>query len=72
MQKVEHGKQAAVSLPGVTVGRQVFENSTLFTDVPEEDFRKMKEMKSYLNPSELQLLKEISLIKRRKNPLWGV
>ncbi len=72
MQKVEQGKQAAVSLPGVTVGRQIFENSILYTDIPEDDFRKIKEMKSYLNPSELQLLKEISLIKRRKDPLWGV
>ena len=72
VQKVEQGKQAAVSLPGVVVGRQIFENSILFTDIPEEDFRKLREMKNYLNPSEVQLLKEISLIKRRKNPLWGL
>jgi len=70
--KVEPGKQAAISLPGVTVGRQIFENSILYTDIPEDDFRKLKEMKNYLNPSEVQLLKDISLIKRRKNPLWGV
>ena len=72
VQKVEQGKQAAVSLPGLTVGRQIFENSVLYTDIPEDDFRKIKEMKNYLNPSEVQLLKEISLIKRRKYPLWGV
>ena len=72
MQRVEQGKQAAVSLPGVTVGRQIFENSILYVDIPEDDFRKLKEMKNYLNPSEIQLLKEISLIKRRKYPLWGV
>ncbi|MBI2507734.1 translation initiation factor IF-2 [Candidatus Woesearchaeota archaeon] len=72
VQKVEQGKQAAVSLPGITIGRQVFENSALLTDIPEEDFRKIKEMKNYLNPSEIQLLKEISIIKRRKDPLWGV
>ncbi len=71
-QRVEQGKQAAISLPGVTVDRQVFENSTLYTDIPEDDFRKLREMKNYLNPSEIQILKEISLIKRRKNPLWGI
>jgi translation initiation factor 5B len=70
--KVEQGKQSAISLPGVTVGRQIFENTTLYTDVPEEDFRKLKEMKNLLNPPEVQLLKEIAIIKRRKNPLWGV
>ena len=72
VQKVEQGKQAAVSLPGLTVGRQIFENSVLYTDIPEDDFRKIKEMKNYLNPSEVQLLKEISLIQRRKYPLWEV
>jgi len=70
--KIEQGKQAAISLPGVTVGRQIFENSILFTDIPEEDFRRLKEMKSYLNPTEANILKEISIIKRRTNPLWGV
>ncbi|MBI2105266.1 translation initiation factor IF-2 [Candidatus Woesearchaeota archaeon] len=72
VQKVEQGKQAAISLPGVTVGRQIFENSILFTDIPEDDFRRLKEMKNYLNPSEANILKEISIIKRRINPLWGV
>ena len=72
VQKVEHGKQAAISLPGITIGRQVFENSILFADIPEDDFRKIKEMKNYLNPPEINLLKEISIIKRRKNPLWGI
>tara|TARA_Y100000310_G_scaffold85507_1_gene82343 strand:- start:17629 stop:19323 length:1695 start_codon:yes stop_codon:yes gene_type:complete len=70
--KVEKGKQAAISLPNITVGRQIFENFTLYTDVPETDFRKLKEMKNYLNPDEVSLLREIALIKRKKNPLWGV
>ncbi len=70
--KVEKGKQAAISLPNVTVGRQIFENFTLYTDVPEKDFRKLKEMKNYLNPDEVSLLRELALIKRKKNPLWGV
>jgi len=70
--KVEQGKQAAISLPGVTVGRHIFENTILYTDIPEEDFRKLKKMKNLLNPPEVQLLKEIAIIKRRKNPLWGI
>lgn len=70
--KIEKGKQAAISLPKITVGRQIFENFTLYTDIPEADFRKLKEMKNYLNPDEVSLLREIAIIKRKTNPLWGV
>jgi len=44
----------------------------LYSNIPEEDFTKLKKLKKYLNPSELQILKEIALIKRKKEPLWGI
>ena len=70
--QAEQGKDAAVSIPHITVGRQIDENMILYSNIPEEDFTKLKKLKKYLNPSELQILKEIALIKRKKEPLWGI
>ena len=70
--KAEKGKQVAVSLPKVTVGRQIHEEDILYSAVPEEDFRKFKEFKKLLSPEEKGLLKEIAEIKRKNNPVWGI
>ena len=43
VEKAEKGQQLAVSLPKVTVGRQVQENDILYSAIPEEDFKKFKE-----------------------------
>ncbi len=67
-----HGKQVAVSLPSVTVGRQIVEGDIFYSDLNENQFRKLKDMKKFLNESEIELLKEIANIKRKDNPLWGV
>ncbi len=70
--EAEKGKEVAISMKGVTVGRQIDENDILFSDIPEEDFVKLKVLKKYLNKSEIEVLKEIALIKRKQNPVWGV
>ena len=68
----EKGAQPAVSMSDVTIGRQVKEGDIVYIDVPEEDFRKMKELKHYLNKDDVDLLKEIADIKRKENPVWGI
>jgi len=68
----EKGKQVAVSLPKVTVGRQINEGDILYSAIPDEDFRKFKKLKKYLSEEEKELLKEIALIMREKNPVWGI
>ena len=70
--EAEKGKQVAISLPNVTVGRNIFENDILISDLSEDAFVKLKNMKKYLNEDEIAILKEISEIKRDKNPMWGV
>ena len=70
--QAEKGKQVAVSIPGLTVGRQINENDILYTDIKEEDFRALKKLKKYLNTDEIKILKEISEIKRKENPTWGL
>ena len=70
--EAEKNQQVAVSLPKVTVGRQINENDILYSAVPEEDFRKLREFKKYLSQEEMAILKEIAEIMRAKNPMWGI
>lgn len=71
-EKAERGKQVAVSLPKVTIGRQLNENDILYSAIPEEHFRKLKDLKKHLSEEEKELLKEIASIMREKNPVWGI
>ena len=66
------GKEVAISLPNVTVGRQVHEQDLYWSDIPEADFHKLKNAKKSLQPNEIAVLKEIAEIKRRENPIWGI
>jgi translation initiation factor 5B len=70
--EAEKGKQVAISLPGLTVGRQIKEGEILYSYIPEDDFKKLKEFKQYLSNEEKALLKEIVAIMREKNPVWGI
>ncbi|MBI2652950.1 translation initiation factor IF-2 [Candidatus Woesearchaeota archaeon] len=72
IEKAEKGKQVAVSLPNVTVGRQVHEEDVLYSAIPEEHFRKLKEFKKYLTQEEINILKEVAEMMRQKNPMWGI
>ncbi|MBW2992986.1 translation initiation factor IF-2 [Candidatus Woesearchaeota archaeon] len=72
VEKAEAGKQVAISVPKVTVGRQINEGDILLSDIPEDDFRKFKKLKKYLSKAEIELLKEIAKIKREENPVWGI
>jgi len=70
--EAEQGKKVAVSLERVTVGRQIKEGDILYSSIPEQHFRKMKELKKYLSRDIIELLKEIAEIKRKENPIWGI
>ncbi|HIH42458.1 TPA: translation initiation factor IF-2 [Candidatus Woesearchaeota archaeon] len=70
--QVEAGKQAAVSMGDVTVGRQIHEGDIFYSCIPEHHFRKLKELKHLLSENEKNILKEIAEIMRKVNPVWGV
>jgi translation initiation factor 5B len=72
VKEAEQGKEVAVSLPGITCGRQINEGDILYSDIPQEDFRELKKLTKYLTDREIQLLKEIAKIKRNENPTWGM
>ncbi|HII29828.1 translation initiation factor IF-2 [Candidatus Woesearchaeota archaeon CG08_land_8_20_14_0_20_47_9] len=68
----EEGKQLAISLEHVTVGRQINEGDILYAAIPEEDFRKLKGLKKYLSDKEKRTIKEYAEMIRASNPMWGV
>src|SRR3989338_5170965 len=61
----KQGQQLAMALDNVTVGRQINEGDFLYTDTPENDFKKLKVLKKHLSPRELDVLREIAEIKRK-------
>lgn len=67
------GDSVAISLPDVVIGRTLKGNEILYSNITIEDFQKIKSgLKKYLSPQELDVLKEILEIKRKKEPLWGI
>ncbi len=70
--KAERGKRPAISMPGVTIGRQLNEGEIVYSMIPEEQFRKYKEYKEQLSDDDKNLLKEIAEIMRKNNPVWGI
>ncbi|MFC1647976.1 translation initiation factor IF-2 [Nanoarchaeota archaeon] len=69
---VESGKRVAISIPGATVGRQINEGDMLLSAISESDFRKLKALRKYLKDDEVKVMKEIALLMRQGNPVWGV
>jgi translation initiation factor 5B len=72
LKEAEKGKQVAISIDNVTVGRQIHEGDILYSDLTEEEFRLLKEFKKHLKPEDVELLKEIAEVKRKNNHLWGI
>lgn len=65
-------QEVAISIPHIIVGRQIDEDYILYSDISEDDFSKLKKLKKFLKPDEIEVLKEIIEIKRKSKPLWGV
>jgi len=70
--KIESGKEVAVSMPGVNFERQLVKEEFLYTNLGESHFRKFKEHKNLLSSEEKSILQEIAQIKRRDNTTWGI
>ncbi|MFW5991532.1 MAG: translation initiation factor IF-2 [Candidatus Nanoarchaeia archaeon] len=72
VEKASKDQQVAVSIENVTIGRQINEEETLYSDITENEFRRLKECKELLTNDEVEILKEIVRIKRKQNDLWGM
>jgi len=65
------GQEVAISIDGITVGRQIKGGDIFYTDIPESDARKLREM-DILNLDEKDVLNKIFEIKRKENKFWGM
>lgn len=70
--KASKGQQVAASFPSCTAGKNLREGMILYTDLVEDEFREYKELKDVLKENKKKIIKEIALIKRKREPLWGV
>jgi len=66
------GKEVAISLPKITIGRQVKEKDILYSAINPAEFRKLEKNRKFLSSDELSALQEILDIMRRKDPVWGI
>jgi translation initiation factor 5B len=66
------GEEVAISLPNVTIGRQLKEDEVLFSSLNEDEYRKLKSNKSLLNHDEISIFQEIARIKRKERATWGL
>jgi len=69
MKQSEQGSEVAISIEGVTVGRQIEEGDELLVDVPESHARKLTKID--LTSVEEEILDELMLIHRKDNHFWG-
>src|SRR5881275_1619906 len=65
------GQEVAISVDGITIGRQVNGGDVLYVDLPEADARALRG-RTDLTHDELSALDEICAIKRKEDPFWGM
>jgi len=65
------GQEVAISLEGITVGRQIKGGDIFFIDIPASDAKKLKDM-DVLNSDEKDVLNKIFEIKRKTDKFWGM
>jgi translation initiation factor 5B len=72
VQEASEGMEVAVSLPGVNYERELKDKNFLYTNLGESHFKEFKKNKDLLSGTEMQILKEISEIKRQTQANWGM
>jgi len=71
VEEAMQGQEVAISIDGITVGRQIKGEDILFTDIPASDAKKLREM-DVLNLDERDVLNKIFEIKRKTDKFWGM
>ncbi|MBN1280080.1 MAG: translation initiation factor IF-2 [Candidatus Thermoplasmatota archaeon] len=65
------GAEIAISIEGITIGRQIKGGDIFFTDIPESDVKRLLCL-DVLNEDEKDVLNKIIDIKRKTNKFWGM
>ena len=69
--EAKQGSEVAVSVDGITIGRQVKGGDILYTDIPEDDAKKLRDLDA-LTFDEKEVLEKIFEIKRKTEKFWGM
>tara|TARA_B100000686_G_C16800018_1_gene985245 strand:- start:2100 stop:3878 length:1779 start_codon:yes stop_codon:yes gene_type:complete len=69
MKEARQGAEVAISVDGVTVGRQIEEGDVLLVDIPESHARKLRKME--MTPVEKEVYEELLDIHRKEDHFWG-
>jgi len=72
LKEASEGMEVAISVPGVTFDRQLKDVEFLYSDMGETQFREFKKNKDVLTQSEMRVLQEIAVIKRKEKVTWGM
>lgn len=72
IKEMKKNESYALSVNGMNIGRNVTESEILYSDITERQFRLLKENKKFLNSDDIDLLKEIAIIKRKSDETWGI
>src|SRR6266699_486067 len=65
------GQEVAISVDGITIGRQINGGDVLYVDLPEADARTLR-VRTDLGHDEVEALDQIIAIKRKEDPFWGM
>ncbi len=73
LEELKMNQQAAISVPGLTIGRQVDGDDILYVDQSEASYRLLKgRARKHLKKSDVEILKELAEIKRKERSTWGI
>ncbi len=70
LREARMGKEVAIAMDNVTVGRQIKGEDILFVDMPEEHARELRKME--LSLDEREVLDELIKIKRKEKSFWAM
>ncbi|HEX9340428.1 MAG TPA: translation initiation factor IF-2 [Thermoplasmata archaeon] len=65
------GQEVAISVDGITIGRQINGGDVLYVDLPETDARSLR-VRRDLTHDEAEALDQIIGIKRKEDPFWAM
>src|SRR6266540_4324446 len=65
------GQEVAISVDGITIGRQISGGDVLYVDLPEADARSLR-VRTDLTHDEAEALNQLIGIKRKEDPFWAM
>ena len=73
LQEAIAGMQVAVSMEDAVVGRNIAEGDVVYADVPERHLKTLlTKFPGELTDADQETIKELTQVKRRENPVWGL